>query len=110
MIRRPPTSTLFPTRRSSDLATLYVFASGGRPETSRLGIVWRSEEHTSELQSRQYLVCRLLLEKKKITSPAVPPYSSTTKATCRFLVWNSCSSGYVRLDFGTKYGWCCFFF
>src|SRR3712207_8402747 len=29
---------------------------------------WRSEEHTSELQSRQYLVCRLLLEKKKITS------------------------------------------
>src|SRR3712207_7099070 len=30
--------------------------------------VWRSEEHTSELQSRQYLVCRLLLEKKKINS------------------------------------------
>src|SRR5258707_1677653 len=30
--------------------------------------VWRSEEHTSELQSRQYLVCRLLLEKKKITT------------------------------------------
>src|SRR3712207_7065108 len=37
-----------------------VIAALTRPET------WRSEEHTSELQSRQYLVCRLLLEKKKI--------------------------------------------
>src|SRR3712207_7621521 len=36
----------------------------GHPE--RLGLPHRSEEHTSELQSRQYLVCRLLLEKKKI--------------------------------------------
>src|SRR3712207_7887683 len=32
------------------------------------GVTWRSEEHTSELQSRQYLVCRLLLEKKKKTT------------------------------------------
>ena len=31
-------------------------------------LMWRSEEHTSELQSRQYLVCRLLLEKKKTTN------------------------------------------
>src|SRR3712207_7276473 len=37
----------------------------------------RSEEHTSELQSRQYLVCRLLLEKKKITHPAAVPWSTT---------------------------------
>src|SRR3712207_7746636 len=74
MIRRPPRSTLFPyttlfrscarrRRRRSSCAT-----HGG---TSRLvaethGVVGaaRSEEHTSELQSRQYLVCRLLLEKK----------------------------------------------
>src|SRR3712207_7503448 len=35
----------------------------------------RSEEHTSELQSRQYLVCRLLLEKKKISTILLPPHS-----------------------------------
>src|SRR5947209_17914017 len=71
MIRRPPRSTLFPTRRSSDL---HVFALGGVAAALAgvLGGVYfnaidpqRSEEHTSELQSRQYLVCRLLLEKKK---------------------------------------------
>src|SRR3712207_8393994 len=44
----------------------------GRPRSGRL----RSEEHTSELQSRQYLVCRLLLEKKK-TSSALPTTSAT---------------------------------
>src|SRR3712207_7928114 len=37
--------------------------------TTAIGILVRSEEHTSELQSRQYLVCRLLLEKKKNTTP-----------------------------------------
>src|SRR3712207_7013825 len=37
---------------------------------TRITLVTRSEEHTSELQSRQYLVCRLLLEKKKITGTA----------------------------------------
>src|SRR5205809_2237401 len=66
----------FPTRRSSDLR-LYVRADGGEPpgahhirqgEQAReqLG---RSEEHTSELQSRLHLVCRLLLEKKKVSLP-----------------------------------------
>src|SRR3712207_7796243 len=91
MIRRPPRSTLFPyttlfrsvdggtpavpdrapddvraeLRRPDDVAT----GEGAdqpdrrRPEADR--VVLRSEEHTSELQSRQYLVCRLLLEKKK---------------------------------------------
>src|SRR3712207_7661977 len=39
--------------------------SPGRPTTNALFVTLRSEEHTSELQSRQYLVCRLLLEKKK---------------------------------------------
>src|SRR5258707_13816569 len=69
MIRRPPRSTLFPyTTLFRSLALLHAgldildFA-----DWNILGDVVpiRSEEHTSELQSRQYLVCRLLLEKKK---------------------------------------------
>src|SRR3712207_8814087 len=88
MIRRPPRSTLFPytTLFRSDprgrlevLAgrtgaemfrqrlklTTEVFLSGVGTAPAVLQMVARSEEHTSELQSRQYLVCRLLLEKKK---------------------------------------------
>src|SRR3712207_7915331 len=82
MIRRPPRSTLFPYTtlfRSSvtlpvDEWTIVAHKEGfaeskaqvriNRDEDVRLDFV-RSEEHTSELQSRQYLVCRLLLEKKK---------------------------------------------
>src|SRR5438445_3757727 len=71
MIRRPPRSTLFP---YTTLFRSLQFPRG--VENRRLfflrledgdddNLVWRSEEHTSELQSRQYLVCRLLLEKKK---------------------------------------------
>src|SRR3989442_10555644 len=62
MIRRPPRSTLFP------YTTL--FRSRSRASRPRRGHCWRcgfrarSEEHTSELQSRPHLVCRLLLEKK----------------------------------------------
>src|SRR2546422_8557410 len=84
MIRRPPRSTLFPTRRSSDLIGAeqvrrrWRAQRGGEIAAGR--IAWRqprrsergtpeqrhrSEEHTSELQSRLHLVCRLLLEKKK---------------------------------------------
>src|SRR5258707_7637539 len=68
MIRRPPRSTLFPytTLFRSGLA---VQQKSARPEvrivSQRDVVLPRSEEHTSELQSRQYLVCRLLLEKKK---------------------------------------------
>src|SRR3712207_9470264 len=84
MIRRPPRSTLFP------YTTLFRSqARAGTPKPSIEGLVRelageraaaalataprpspspRSEEHTSELQSRQYLVCRLLLEKKKNTN------------------------------------------
>src|SRR3712207_6861686 len=90
MIRRPPRSTLFPYTtlfRSSDAApnatpTTTAATTATSPPTDafsgkparRTGFVeavtvtpalLRSEEHTSELQSRQYLVCRLLLEKKK---------------------------------------------
>src|SRR5476651_2799133 len=64
MIRRPPRSTLFPytTLFRSSLVT----PSGApAPPGCRRSVRLRSEEHTSELQSRQYLVCRLLLEKKK---------------------------------------------
>src|SRR5438445_5835808 len=59
--------TLFPTRRSSDLEVVLRKAEW-TPQIHHgcsLERGWRSEEHTSELQSRQYLVCRLLLEKKK---------------------------------------------
>src|SRR3712207_8872321 len=89
MIRRPPRSTLFPYTtlfRSVDAAPGQEPEDGGelahrhREDDHRLeqegqqgeeprgglGQRGRSEEHTSELQSRQYLVCRLLLEKKKI--------------------------------------------
>src|SRR3712207_6931744 len=45
----------------------------GAPAATTLGAVSRSEEHTSELQSRQYLVCRLLLEKKKNYTPHLSP-------------------------------------
>src|SRR3712207_8470906 len=86
MIRRPPRSTLFPytTLFRSEHPLRGAFALLGR-ELTRVGdrldcdelgklvagfgheLGDRSEEHTSELQSRQYLVCRLLLEKKKGT-------------------------------------------
>src|SRR5258707_11961266 len=73
MIRRPPRSTLFPyttlfRSQRGPLAVLIISehpAHGFEPRTEKAPHVLRSEEHTSELQSRQYLVCRLLLEKKK---------------------------------------------
>src|SRR5258707_7909425 len=85
MIRRPPRSTLFP------YTTLFRSSGhgvdGGLQGDGEAGPVpgaapRRSEEHTSELQSRQYLVCRLLLEKKKKDSPQkaqVAPRSSPGK-------------------------------
>src|SRR3712207_7305532 len=93
MIRRPPRSTLFP------YTTLFRSRTGGPPgghwrtmasdtpsplqfSGGRTGArARRSEEHTSELQSRQYLVCRLLLEKKKthnLTHTALYDHSHTT--------------------------------
>src|SRR5215203_6469578 len=76
MIRRPPRSTLFP------YTTL--FRSDPVAGQGRLGLPHlaphknRSEEHTSELQSRQYLVCRLLLEKKKKKAQAAITLTTTT--------------------------------
>src|SRR2546422_8363604 len=71
MIRRPPRSTLFP---YTTLFRSLIMGLNGAGKTSLLRILagvsmadkGRSEEHTSELQSRLHLVCRLLLEKKKI--------------------------------------------
>src|SRR5687768_17906740 len=70
MIRRPPRSTLFPYttlfRSQSTFVTKPVIVNGFF-ESYSASKEWcaRSEEHTSELQSRLHLVCRLLLEKKK---------------------------------------------
>src|SRR2546429_4380012 len=102
MIRRPPRSTLFPYTtlfrsqllsgslldyaipRADDLPSISVTSRDVPSPTNPLGVK-RSEEHTSELQSRLHLVCRLLLEKKKkfilssisfvitVTSPYVIP-------------------------------------
>src|SRR5215217_7659689 len=68
MIRRPPRSTLFPYTtlfRSLAKVTPLRNTRSYSAAYDGAGCVKRSEEHTSELQSRQYLVCRLLLEKKK---------------------------------------------
>src|SRR5438874_10354168 len=72
MIRRPPRSTLFPyttlfrsTSLHSDAHRIPALGFGRAASQQKTD---RSEEHTSELQSRRDLVCRLLLEKKKINS------------------------------------------
>src|SRR5947209_15769606 len=90
MIRPPPTSTLFPYTTLFRSGIHHVDKGARRPPLhrgarhecgAREGVqaqprgheLIRSEEHTSELQSRQYLVCRLLLEKKK--QPKIPNMS-----------------------------------
>src|SRR3712207_7098161 len=85
MIRRPPRSTLFPYTtlfRSKDLHRLHAAAPRGRQVERHAAplVSGRSEEHTSELQSRQYLVCRLLLEKKKNTRTTHRPRTHTTSS------------------------------
>src|SRR3712207_7525954 len=102
MIRRPPRSTLFPYTDALPIYPASASTTpGGTPCASAswicpsaiCGLVWkttapgtpalhrragssaqRSEEHTSELQSRQYLVCRLLLEKKNPNENTPRPY------------------------------------
>src|SRR3712207_8374161 len=102
MIRRPPRSTLFPYTtlfRSPRCPRRRHRSPGGSrrpsgccsqspPPTSprhcRRGLA-RSEEHTSELQSRQYLVCRLLLEKKYNQSHAVSEEHTTAHTSRPYL-------------------------
>src|SRR3712207_7160506 len=102
MIRRPPRSTLFPypplfrserggarstgpagrrgrpsppTSPPTSPPSSLLSSSAPSPSSSRPATPTRSEEHTSELQSRQYLVCRLLLEKKKHQHSSPSPRS-----------------------------------
>src|SRR6266496_4679630 len=90
MIRRPPRSTLFPYttlfRSAPRLAVWGLVATSAAPGARWVG---RSEEHTSELQSRRDLVCRLLLAKKKthlrscpltITTSTVRPMTRSLQA------------------------------
>src|SRR3712207_8699803 len=94
MIRRPPRSTLFPYTTlfrsgvidaQDDIGDALGIERvalgwqvdapvrhGARTFERHIALITRSEEHTSELQSRQYLVCRLLLEKKKLTKSDKP--------------------------------------
>src|SRR3712207_8575861 len=97
MIRRPPRSTLFPYTtlfRSREVGDEHVGEVAAHPRRLRVRVHFercgdpdlacehtgklqrRSEEHTSELQSRQYLVCRLLLEKKKYFLRSTPYLTS----------------------------------
>src|SRR3989442_2998056 len=99
MIRRPPRSTLFPYTtlfRSEDFYAALMDQSGVRLSYHRCSSTLstcndgrtgalRSEEHTSELQSRPHLVCRLLLEKKK------------NECTCRQF-WRGCRLAGYRLQ------------
>src|SRR2546429_3717383 len=94
MIRRPPRSTLFPYTtlfRSGviagslslgsviALATLAQRVYAPVVDLGSVRINMRSEEHTSELQSRLHLVCRLLLEKKKNSQTTLTPFSLSTR-------------------------------
>src|SRR5205809_2081031 len=88
MIRRPPRSTLFPYTRSSDLGGHTEGFDGFVPpgQTKPVEGRVRSEEHTSELQSRLHLVCRLLLEKKKKTTHVTYQSHITHKHTPTALI------------------------
>src|SRR3712207_7167370 len=102
MIRRPPRSTLFPYTtlfRSCYYTSIVSYCisclSNGSHEIVKASLQYRrllvglasserSEEHTSELQSRQYLVCRLLLEKKKSHPPHLFPTLPLSYSSCFF--------------------------
>src|SRR5205809_5775549 len=89
MLRRPPRSTLFPYTtlfRSLSVAIQKLeeelgtqLFERGKAEITVTPVGERSEEHTSELQSRLHLVCRLLLEKKKKTKFTTGVYDSTER-------------------------------
>src|SRR2546430_4963105 len=97
MIRRPPRSTLFP------YTTLFRSPRGGaraprsHHHRARAAVGQRSEEHTSELQSQSNLVCRLLLEKKKVLSS-----STNTDATVKLRFPNVMSQATAELKLFDK--------
>src|SRR5947209_15558632 len=98
MIRRPPSPTLFP---YTTLFRSRERVAGGHHRTDRRDLScssrgWassRSEEHTSELQSRQYLVCRLLLEKKQLYEGRAParigPMPQAPPVPSAFIWWST---------------------
>src|SRR2546429_6727412 len=90
MIRRPPRSTLFPYTtlfRSTPQgdAPIHTHDATGKLHVESMVVrdfyLGRSEEHTSELQSRLHLVCRLLLEKKTIKTLLMPAATSSSNGT-----------------------------
>src|SRR5258707_2979825 len=83
MIRRPPRSTLFPytTLFRSFHGAIGEDRTASSAASSQMPGEDRSEEHTSELQSRQYVVCRLLLEKKAASSARQSTDRSSPTAT-----------------------------
>src|SRR2546422_5322674 len=101
MIRRPPRSTLFPYTtlfRSTLLFSLPRSIVTAKVVRTIAAYCRRSEEHTSELQSRLHLVCRLLLEKKKrITSRSTLQVRRTRLSTTELLPlednWPLCTVG-----------------
>src|SRR5690349_23762669 len=93
MMRRPPRSTLFP------YTTLFrsAFANPTQADCDGDGLgdaceLARSEEHTSELQSRRELVCRLLLEKKKQLQMFMPSYTNFSSLQVRSIIRRHCHS------------------
>src|SRR5207244_6150243 len=83
MVRPPPRSTLFPYTtlfRSRKLPPHGILNGLLRREAGLDGAAARSEEHTSELQSPDHLVCRLLLEKKNATPELVAPERESVQA------------------------------
>src|SRR5258708_31536094 len=100
MIRRPPRSTLFPytTLFRSDLGAHLLVAldlqlvdglGGAQQRHPAIDKLKRSEEHTSELQSPDHLVCRLLLEKKKTQSLHPPTMSDPARGCVHQGAWSN---------------------
>src|SRR5258708_24277803 len=101
MIRRPPRSTLFPytTLFRSSLVFYEIFKSAAPQASRMIGLPsrqrLRSEEHTSELQSPDHLVCRLLLEKKKKSAD----YRTSQRRPSRSILLSTLSSLALRTLF-----------
>src|SRR5258708_31268336 len=96
MIRRPPRSTLFPYttlfRSLLYYASLANFYTVHDLRNLKADQTYRSEEHTSELQSPDHLVCRLLLEKKNITLNSIRAHNATPYVSHYLLPCGDCPS------------------
>src|SRR4029079_267624 len=119
MIRRPPRSTLFPSTtlfRPYSVSSVFADRLDHAPADRLNDVDVRSEEHTSELQSLAYLVCRLLLENKRAYNShlRMPPSPNTGTAPS----WQArapVSAGLCVLpsagrSLSPSLSWCCFFF